>query len=114
LKPFPEAIEWLGKEPVERYLDLLRAHPAQQAIDEPGKDHPAHGGLMKILTSSFRTITMRRTRKNELFMYIDFRWLTEGKGYSEHKTWTILAEKYPMDKLSIRRAVFNFRDIFKE
>ena len=114
MEPFPEAIEWLGKEPVERYLDLLRAHPAQQAIDEPGEDHPAHGGLMKILTSSFRTITMRRTRQNELFMYIDFRWLTEGKGHSEHKTWTILAEKYSMDKTSIRRAVYNFKDIFRE
>jgi hypothetical protein len=114
LKLFPEAIEWLGKEPVERYLDLLSEHLAQQAIDEPSEDYPTQGGLIKILTSTFRTITMRRTRKNELFMYIDFRWLTEGKGYSEHKTRTILAEKYSMDKPSIRRAVYNFRDIFRE
>jgi len=114
LKPYPEAIEWLGKEPVECYLDLLSEHPIQVALDDLGEDHPAHGALMKTITSSFRTMTMRRTRRNELFMYIDFRWLTEGKRYSENKAWTILAEKYPMDKLSIRRSVLNFRDIFKE
>ena len=113
-KPYPEAIKWLGKEPVECYLDLLSEHPAQMALDDLDEDHPAHDTLMKTLTSSFRTRTMRRTRKNELFMYIDFRWLTEEKGYSEHKAWTILAEKYPMDKSSIRRSVFKFRDIFKE
>ena len=84
------------------------------ALDDLEEDHPAHSTLMKILPSSFRARTKRRTRKNELFMYMDFRWLTEGKGYSEHKAWTILAEKYPMDKSSIRRAVFKFRDLFKE
>ena len=113
-KPYPEAIKWLGKEPVECYLDLLSEHPAQMALDDLDEDHPAHDTLMKTLTSSFRTRIMRRTRKNELFMYIDFRWLTEEKGCSEHKAWTILAEKYPMDKSSIRSSVFKFRDIFKE
>ena len=114
MKPYPEAIEWLGKEPVECYLDLLSEHPAQVALDDPGEDHPAHDTLMKTLTSSFRTMTRRRTRRNELFMYIDFRWLTEGEGYSENKACITLAEKYPMDKLSIRRSVLNFRDLFKE
>ena len=114
MKPYPEAIEWLGKELIDCYLDLLSEHPAQMALDDLEEDHPAHGTLMKILASSFRPKIMGRTRKNELFMYIDFRWLTEGEGHSENKACITLAKKYPMDKLSIRRSVLNFRDIFKE
>jgi len=51
-KPYPEAIKWLGKEPVECYLDLLSEHPAQMALDDLDEDHPAHDTLMKTLTSS--------------------------------------------------------------
>lgn len=111
-KPNPEAIKWItAEQPLFEYVLklLMPDNPVSRSIESLPKDFPEGDidALMMLAMDQWPDVSKQNFERN-LNMYIDFDYLTNGKGYSKNEAYGVLANEYGLTEDTIKRQVQKF------
>ena len=107
--PNPEAVKWATREqPLHVYLIKLVTpdNPIWRAMESLPKDFPKADieALEMLALDQWPNINQQNLMRN-LYICLDFDYLTNGKDYTKSKAYGELANKYDLTEDTIKRQV---------